>query len=130
MAVRSPFGSPRDRAYVFGDALADVPTSPLDGKKELRRSASSACAPYRDFPFQRIFFNHVGETLRARPISRQEAILRLFTMTRSFRSGAPEDIQRYLDYLAQLVEGRDVFDLELSPDLDRLDDLVELLLGA
>jgi hypothetical protein len=113
--------------HVFGSMLTDVPASPLDGKKEVAAERFFRCAPYRDFPFQRIFFNHVGETLRARPITRQEAMLRLFTMTRSFRSGAPEDLQRYLDYLAQLVEGREVFDLELSPDLDRLDDLVGLL---
>jgi hypothetical protein len=113
--------------HVFGEALGDVPPSPLDGKKEVAVDRFFRSAPYRDFPFQRIFFNHVGESLRARPISRQDAVLRLFTMTRSFRSGAAEDVGPYLDYLAQLVEGRDVYDLELSPDLACLDDLVRLL---
>ncbi len=121
--------TPKTERWAFGDALANEPVSPLDGKKEIAAERFFHSAPYEEFPFQRIFFNHVGETLLLEPISSRDAVLRLFTMTRSFRSDAAADVERYLDYLTQVVEGRELYDLELSPDLGRLDDLVRLLRG-
>jgi hypothetical protein len=120
--------TPKTERFFFGHGLVDASEPQHDGKRELQVDRFFKSAPYRDVQFHRIFFNRVGEQLRLTPIPRQDATLRLIYMTRSFfRATAKDDLDQYLDYFSQLVEGRELFDLELSPDLTRLDELVELL---
>lgn len=97
-------------------------------KKEFTVADLFSCAPFTDFPFDSLFFNHVGERFVIRDMSRRDAVLRLFYMTRGFlRINDPADLPRYLDYFSRLVEGRRCFDLELSHDLRDLDRLVTFL---
>ena len=118
--------TPKTARYLFGDALAPADVQD-DGKREFAVERFFRSAPYRDVPFHRIFFNHIGDAFRLEPISHQEAVLRLFGMTRTFRAGTPADLDAYLEYFSSLVEPRELFDLELSSDLGRLDELVEFL---
>lgn len=122
--------TPKTEQFVFGHArVAGSDFWEGDrGKREFRIGRFFTSAPYRDFPFQRLFFCHVGGRFRARPLSQQEALLRLLNTTRDFfRAGTPAEMEGWLGYLAQLVADRELFDLELSPDLHRLDDLVRLV---
>lgn len=115
--------------FLFDVPLA-VPPETHTGvaKKEFRVADRFAARPYVDHDFRSIFFNHVGERFRIREISRQEAMLGLVYMTRSFfRASRNADYDRYLDYFAALVRGRDCFDLELSPDLADLQQLARFL---
>jgi hypothetical protein len=108
----------------------DMEAVPAPGgpKKEFRAGDFFRAAPYVDYPFHRVFFNHVGARFEARPIARRDAVLRFIYMTRSFfRHDDESDLERYLAFFGDLVEGRECFDLELSPDLAALDQLVELL---
>lgn len=114
------------------DAPLDAPPEAHTGvlKKEFRVADHFACRPYVDHEFHSIFFNHVGETFRIREMPRQEAMLGLFYMTRSFfRASGTADYDRYLDYFAALVRGRSCYDLELSPDLTDLAQLARFLEG-
>ncbi|MEM7114741.1 MAG: hypothetical protein AAF614_20055 [Chloroflexota bacterium] len=84
--------------------------------------------PYTDYPFQNIFFNHLGEQFQIQPISRQETILRLLYMTRSFfRYSETADLSHYLNFFSDLVMERNCFNLELSPNLKDLDKLIVFL---
>ena len=117
--------------FLFPERL-DRPARAHTGvlKKEFDVAEFFSCRPYVDFGIDSIFFNHVGERFEARPISRQDAMLRLLYMTRSFfRYSGTADLEAYLDFFAQLVERPDCFDLELSPDLADLDGLVHRLDG-
>ncbi len=97
-------------------------------KKEIRVADYFASRPYVNFPFHRIFFNHVGTHFSLSEITEQDAMLRLLRMTRSFfRFSEAADLERYLDYFAALVVRRECFDLQLAPDLDQLDRLVDFL---
>ena len=108
------------------DAAPEAHTGVL--KKEFRVADHFACRPYVDHGFESIFFNHVGTTFRIREMPRQEAMLGLFYMTKSFfRASRPADYDRYLDYFAALVQGRSCYELELSPDLGDLAQLVRFL---
>lgn len=112
------------------DAPLDAPPEAHTGvvKKEFRVADHFACRPYVDHDFDSVFFNHVGTTFRIREMPRQEAMLGLFYMTKSFfRASRPEDYDRYLDYFAALVRGRTCHELELSPDLGDLAQLVRFL---
>lgn len=112
------------------DAPLDAPPAAHTGvvKKEFRVADHFACRPYVDHDFDSVFFNHVGTTFRIREMPRQEAMLGLFYMTKSFfRASRPEDYDRYLDYFAALVRGRTCHELELSPDLGDLAQLVRFL---
>lgn len=112
------------------DAPLDAPPEAHTGvvKKEFRVADHFACRPYVDHAFDSVFFNHVGTTFRIREMPRQEAMLGLFYMTKSFfRASRPEDYDRYLDYFAALVRGRTCHELELSPDLGDLAQLVRFL---
>lgn len=115
--------------FVFRRELA-IPSQTHTGvaKKEIRVADHFACRPYVDVPFHRIFFNRIGETFRIEPINGRDAMLRLLYMTRSFfRFSDAGDLDRYLDYFADLVAGRACYELELAPDLGELDRLVEFL---
>jgi hypothetical protein len=99
-----------------------------DGKKEVPLAALVPAEPYRDRPVHRILFNRVGRELRLRPLTRPDALRRLVHMTRGFfRPSGAADLRRHLALLSALTAGPALHELELSPDLRRLDDLVELL---
>jgi hypothetical protein len=122
--------TPKTERFIFGDQLAEGSDcwEGDKGKKEFRLERFFKSVPYRDFPFHRILFCHVGDRFRARSISRQEALLRLLDATKDlFRAGVPADLEGCLRYLVGLVEHRELIDLELSPDLNRLDELIRLL---
>lgn len=113
------FPTPLDRIAVDG---------PGGPKKEFVVTDFFRAAPYVDFPFANIFFNHIGQRFRIQNISRQEAVLRLIYMTRSFyRHNHLNDLDTYLAFFSDLVVGRECYDLELSPDLTTLDQLVKFL---
>lgn len=115
--------------FLFGKELS-APSRTHTGvvKKEIQVADHFASRPYVDVPFHRIFFNRVGEAFRLETISGRDAMLRLLFMTRSFfRFSDAGDLDRYLAYFADLVAGRECFDLELAPDLRELDRLVEFL---
>jgi|GEM_PF-2370792 hypothetical protein len=100
-------------------------------KKEFRTATFFRAAPFQDFPFRRIFFNHLGARYHLTPLSRQAAQLRFIYMTRSFfRPDDADDMARYLDFWRGVTQARDCFDLELSPDLAALDALAHFLRAA
>jgi hypothetical protein len=87
-----------------------------------------SAAPYRDFPFQRLFFNRVGQRFHIQPLARRDAVLRLIAMTRGFyRHNQAADLEAYLSFFSELAARRACYDLELSPDLSTLTQLVLFL---
>lgn len=115
--------------------LAVEPKVPaVDGiggpKKEFPTADFFRAAPFRDFTFQRIFFNRLGARFHLAPMSRQAAQLQWMYMTRSFfRPDDKNDLARYLDFWDGVVRDRACYALELSPDLTTLEQLVVFLRG-
>jgi hypothetical protein len=86
------------------------------------------CVHYEDFPIDDIFFIHIGDVFRIRPISKQTAVINLIEKTKAFfRFNRNEDLNDYLGYFSKLVNQTRVLELTLSPDLDDLSKLVSFL---
>lgn len=122
--------TPKTEEMIFDAPLAIEPeaTGPGGPKKLFELSDYFASAPFTDFPFERVFFNHIGRQFKIKPMSRQAAVLKLMYMTRSFfRQNDEADLAGYLDFFSDLAGGREFYDLELSPDLADLDRLVAFL---
>lgn len=110
------------------------PVPAVDGiggpKKEFPVANYFRAAPFRDFSFQRIFFNQLGSQYKLARLSRQSAQLQCMFMTRSFfRPDDQDDLARYLDFWDGVVRDRECYALELSPDLTTLRQLVAFLRG-
>jgi hypothetical protein len=114
--------------------LFDTPLDhvPVDGpggpKKEFQLAGHFRAAPYIDHLFGPVFFIRVGQRFHIQAITQRDAALRFIYMTRSFyRHNDVEDLDAYLSFFGDLVADHPCHDLELSPDLTALDQLVQFL---
>ena len=120
--------TPRTEAFIFG--RLDVEPQDFGGmvKKEFEVSRFFRQSAYRDFPIHRVFFSHVGRTLRVQPMARQAATIELIEKSRSlYRFQDAVDLAVFLDFWTSLAELVPAYDLELSETLTDLEELPALL---
>ncbi len=97
-------------------------------KKEFPLKNFFNCEFYREFPVGLLFFIHCGNNLHLRPISRQEAVVKLMRMTNPlFRINRPEDYDAYINYFYTLVRNVKVFDLQRTQNIEELDLMEDLI---
>lgn len=97
-------------------------------KKEFPAHEFFAACPYQERAVDRWFFPRVGARFAVRPIGGGAALLRLMRITGPLlRFHDRADYDEFLSMLAGLVARVPCHELELSPRLEDLDRLVELL---
>jgi hypothetical protein len=111
---------------------APLPLEPIDVegvlKKQFPAGLFFSSMPYRDYPAERIFFNHVGARFRITKLSKGEALINLLRETQAWhRFAGAEDHRRHLRFLRACVEALPAFRLELSPDLGEMEKLAAFL---
>lgn len=107
-----------------------APVRELGGltKKEIRTADHFESVPYRDYAVHRLCLLTIGTEFSAERISRPAAVVGLLGSTRKLqRFAGPRDQDAYLGYLADFVQTLACYRIKLSPDLARLDRLVEFL---
>jgi hypothetical protein len=110
----------------------EAPVRELGGlkKKEIRVADYFESMPYRDFGADRLCFVKIGTRFSATPIPGPSALVGLLDSTRKLqRFASGRDQGEYLGYLADFVQTVPCFQVELSPDLNKLDLLVEFLMA-
>ena len=94
---------------------------------DLRETALDV-RPFVDFRPRRIFFPVVGANLAIEPVSRARAMLRILGSIHDRHAIATaSDARLLLDYVGDLVDSLEAYDLRLSPDLADLDTVVDFL---
>lgn len=118
--------------YFFPEPLAVTPRDFAGTpKKEIRMGDYFSSRPYEDFPAHRLLFPRVVTRFELRPMKAQPALLRLMKYTAQFqRFAGAADQARFLDLLASFIATVDAYEVDLSPELDDLDRLVEALADA
>lgn len=118
--------------YFFSDPL---PVQPRDFagrmKKEVSARGLFSSEPYTDTRADIIFFAGAGANFSIRPLPRQIALLRLMeSVGKLQRFVDAEDRSRFLAMLSDFVQSVRAYDLQLSPNLDDLRQLVPFLRGV
>jgi hypothetical protein len=119
----------RTERHFFPESLP-VPARDFAGtpKKEIRMGDFFSSRPYEDFHAHALHFPRVGSRLALHPLKPQEALLRLLKYTSHMqRFASPADQARFLDFLNGFVATVTTHEVELSPDLGELDQLVRSL---
>lgn len=114
----------------FLDGELGPETIDIDGvpKKEFPAARFFAVRPHEERSVDRLFFPHVGTRFAVRRVSRRDGLLRLMDINgKMLRFHDRSDYADFLSRLADVLGPLPVYDLELSPRLDDLDRLVELL---
>ena len=115
--------------YFFPELLATAPRD-FAGilKKEVPAVEVFDSQPYTDYRPDFVFFSRVGRKFAITPLPRQAAVLRLMRAAGKLqRFVDPGDAGSFVDMLLDFAQTVRSFDLELSPDLQQLDRLVDFL---
>lgn len=97
-------------------------------KKEVRLDSLASAIPHSDRTARRLYFPRVGRRLAIAPVGRRAALLRVLdsiALAHGFAGAA--DRMELVQMVTDFVMPIDCFDLELSPDLDELDRVIESL---
>jgi hypothetical protein len=94
------------------------------------RQTGFAVRPFTDFSPRRIFFPAVGARVAIEPMPRARAMTKIFDAIRDRHAIADaRDARRLLDFVGGLVDSLEAWELELSPRLADLDEVVDFVSG-
>ena len=115
--------------YFFPELLSTVPCDFAGTlKKEVPARQVFDSQPYTDHRPDLVFFTRVGTAFSITPLPRQAAVLRLMRAAGKLqRFVNPLDSGAFLDMLLDFSQTVRPYELELSPDLQELDHLVQFL---
>lgn len=97
-------------------------------KKEFPAETFFSAKPHQERKPQRLFLNYVGQSFGVRPLSTKEALLNIVDRTANmYRFSDQKDYASFFSFLAGFVTQVECYSLELSPDLSKLPQVLEML---
>ena len=119
---------PDTEAYFYQHLSEPTKTFAGIDKKEICTADRYRSQPYTDYPLDHLFFSSVGKTFSITRLAAREVVLRLMaSLIPSNRYAGFSDQASTLDYLMTLATSIPCYELELSPNLQELDRLVDFL---